>query len=284
MAPRIERIEVFPLKLPFKAAFSISRGSVGSPETGAPHVYVRVTSSDGVEGWGEARPSPRWSYETLESVVTTLRGYLAPAVQGLSLFDLDGAHARMHSDIAPGVTLGQPIAKSALDMALHDLAGRTLDVSLPQLWGIQRRDAIELSYLVSASTAEEAHHAVTAARELGYRGVKVKIGLYPHLDPAILRAAKEAAGGLFIWADANQAYAPAEALTLARTCERLGIDVLEQPIAANNLSGLRRLAAAADIPIALDESIAAGRVHHGDNLLLCGFGAGLAWGTAILKW
>ncbi len=255
MAATIEHVDVFPLRLPFRETFAISRGAVGSPETGAPHVYVRVVSSDGVEGWGEARPSHRWSYETLESVVTTLRRYLAPAVQGLLVYDLDALHARMNTEIAPGVTLGQPIAKSALDMALHDMIGRTLGLSLPELWGIRQRDTVELSYMVSAATPEEVFEKVRAARAAGYRGFKIKIGVHPPRDPELLRAAKEAAGDLFVWADANQAYAPAEALRLARYCERLGIDVLEQPIAANNFSALRQLAAAVDIPIALDESV-----------------------------
>jgi muconate cycloisomerase len=256
MTPRIERIEVYPLRLPLKEAFSIARGTVALPETGAPHVYVRVTSSDGIEGWGEARPSHRWSYETLESVVTTLRGYLAPAVQGLPIYDLEAVHARMNTDIAPGITLGQPIAKSALDMALHDLIGRTLGLSLPELWGTRQRTAVELSYMVSATTPEEAFKKVSAARTAGYRGVKVKIGLHPTRDPEILRAAKEAAGSLVVWADANQAYAPTDALRLARHCERLGIDVLEQPLPAHASTALQQLAAAVDIPIALDESVA----------------------------
>jgi 3-oxoacyl-[acyl-carrier-protein] synthase-3 len=41
---------------------------------------------------------------------------------------------------------------------------------------------------------------------------------------------------------------------------------------------------AASIPLAIDEALAAGRIHSGDHVLLCGFGAGLAWGTAVLRW
>jgi L-alanine-DL-glutamate epimerase-like enolase superfamily enzyme len=141
-------------------------------------------------------------------------------------------------------------------MALHDLIGRTLGLSLPELWGTRQRTAVELSYMVSATTPEEAFKKVSAARTAGYRGVKVKIGLHPTRDPEILRAAKEAAGSLVVWADANQAYAPTDALRLARHCERLGIDVLEQPLPAHASTALQQLAAAVDIPIALDESVA----------------------------
>jgi len=68
----ITSIEVIPLRLPVAQELTISRGSVGSPATGAIHILVKVTNEKGVVGWGEARPSPRWSYETPESVVTTI--------------------------------------------------------------------------------------------------------------------------------------------------------------------------------------------------------------------
>ncbi|TWT29244.1 3-oxoacyl-[acyl-carrier-protein] synthase 3 [Posidoniimonas corsicana] len=41
---------------------------------------------------------------------------------------------------------------------------------------------------------------------------------------------------------------------------------------------------AGSIPIALDESVRAGQIHRGDELMMCGFGAGLSWGAALWKW
>src|SRR5438876_3554323 len=113
---KLQSIEAIPLRLPFREVFRIARGAVGSPEAGAPHVYVRLTADNGAEGWGEARPSPRWSYETIETVTTTLRNYLIPTILGAHLSnpsDLSDLYRRMESEIAPGVTVGQPIAKSA---------------------------------------------------------------------------------------------------------------------------------------------------------------------------
>src|SRR5262245_29987897 len=133
MALTITDISAFALRLPFKSEFRIARGSVGSPTEGAPHIYVRAMADDGTVGWGEARPSHRWSYETEESVLTTIRGYLAPAVVGHDAFDLARLHRTMHTEIAPGLTVGQPIAKSAIDIAVHDLLGRHLGIGLPGL-------------------------------------------------------------------------------------------------------------------------------------------------------
>lgn len=48
-----------------KQNFVISGGSVGDQKSGAPHVYVKITNDNSESGWGEARPSHRWSYERL---------------------------------------------------------------------------------------------------------------------------------------------------------------------------------------------------------------------------
>src|SRR5437588_12290537 len=130
MALPIRDIEAFALRLPFKSEFRIARGSVGSPTQAAPHVYVRVTATDSTFGWGEARPSHRWSYETEESVLTTIEGYLAPALLGADPWDLRGLHEVMDREIAPGISVGAPIAKCAVDMAVHDLLARTAGVPL----------------------------------------------------------------------------------------------------------------------------------------------------------
>ena len=252
---KIERIDVYPLRLPFKREFRIARGSVGSPEAGAPHVYVRVTSDDGTVGWGEGRPSHRWSYETLESVVSTIRNYLAPALVGRDPMDLDTCHAAMQADIAPGISHGQPIAKCAVDTALHDLVGHALGVNVQDLFGAKATRTLRLVWTVAEATPEDAARVTADVIAQGYAGVKLKMGHSPKKDADFLRAVKEAAGDAFVWADANQAYTVDFARRIARVCEELGIEVLEQPLPANDLTGMARLVASTDVSIALDESV-----------------------------
>ena len=76
----IRSIEVIPLHLPVAQTLTLSRGVATDPSAGAPHILVRIIDHDGITGWGEARPSHRWSYETEETVVTTIRKYLAPVL------------------------------------------------------------------------------------------------------------------------------------------------------------------------------------------------------------
>lgn len=251
----ITDVETFPLTLPMKQDFSISGGSVGSQQQGAPHVYVKVTNDFGEEGWGEARPSPRWSYETQESVVTTINHYLKPVLIGENPEDLQTISEKMNKEIASGIATGQPIAKAAVDMALHDLIGKHTKRRLADLWFGTFRDKIQLSYLISTSNPNEAVQKAEYAKKHGYAGVDVKIGLDPKKDADILAAVKEAAPGLFFRVDANQAYSLSQAVQLAKEMERIGVDVFEQPLPAENLMGHAELRNQTSIPIALDESI-----------------------------
>src|SRR5699024_1096056 len=145
-----------PLNLPMLQNFSISGGKVGDQSIGAPHVYVRITTTDGIEGWGEARPSHRWSYETIESVTSTIKNYFSDELKGVSVLDLKGIRRVMDRQIAAGLTRGQPIAKAAVDMAALDAAAKSLDLPLNQLWLAEPKDSIKLSYLISVNNVEDA--------------------------------------------------------------------------------------------------------------------------------
>ena len=85
-------------------------------------------------GWGESVPIPKWSDETLETVTTTIRHYLAPELIGRDPADIPGAHAVMNRSIAPAFSTGQPIAKAGIDIALHDLVARKRGVNVTALW------------------------------------------------------------------------------------------------------------------------------------------------------
>ncbi|HTD19724.1 MAG TPA: hypothetical protein VK667_09370, partial [Ktedonobacteraceae bacterium] len=112
----IQNIEVFPLRLPITNTFRFASGSAGKAGDTAPFVLVKLTDNEGEVGWGEGRPMPQWSYETAESITTTIRHYLAPAILGQEITDRWGLHRRMQSAIGRGPSTGFPIAKAAVDM------------------------------------------------------------------------------------------------------------------------------------------------------------------------
>jgi len=251
----IQSIEVIRLLLPIARILKLSRGVASDPASGAPHILVKLKDENGVVGWGEARPSPRWSYETPETVVTTIRTYLAPALLGMDEFNLEGIHKIMDTVIAPGVQIGQPIAKSALDIALHDLAGKKRAMSLSAMLGGNGTSGVKLGYVVSATTVDEAIAQTVEGLEQGYHGFKVKTGIKPEIDLDMVREISKVAGGRYLWIDANQGWEFDEAVRFAREMANFGVHVLEQPLAANDITGYRDLVQRSGIPIALDESI-----------------------------
>lgn len=252
---KLAEITVFPLRLPFKETFYIANKVAADPKQGGIHIYVRLRTEDGAEGWGEARPSPRWSYETPESIVTTIRRYFAPALIGADVGHLDELHKKMDAEIAPGPFTGQPIARSALDMAAHDLISRQAGMSLCRYLGGADPQPQPLSFLVTGSDTAEYVEKVKAAQSQGYRGYKVKIGKSPAKDAEILQELRGVVGDAMLWGDANAAYSLAEARELVRRVRDLNIDVLEQPMHAEDWEGLAQLSAWSDVPIALDESL-----------------------------
>lgn len=251
----IESVETYAVALPTVRSFGVSGGSVAVAGAPSIRVLVKVTAG-GVTGWGEATPIPAWTYETAESIVTTIDRYLAPAVLGRPAWDLDGVTAAFGRAVNRGFTIGAPLAKCAVDVALHDLLGRALGVPVGMLWGQRRRDSIELGWIVSGQTAGEVADAVAEGRALGYRAFKVKVGLHTEAeDAAVVRAVREAAPGAALWVDANQAYTVDAALRMARRLADLDVTAFEQPLPANDVAGLRRLREASPVPVALDESL-----------------------------
>jgi L-alanine-DL-glutamate epimerase-like enolase superfamily enzyme len=255
----IRSIDVIPLRLPIAQQLTLSRGVAADPSAGAPHILVRITDGDGVAGWGEARPSHRWSYETEETVVSTLRRYLGPALLGMDESDVARLHAVMDAIIAPGAQIGQPIAKSAVDMALHDLLGKQKGLSLSALLGRGSGGSVPLCWVVSAHSIEEAVRQTEAGKAKGYHGFKVKTGIDPGTDLEMVQEVMRVAAGKPVWVDANQGWDFNTAVRLSRAMAVLGVKVIEQPLAAGNITGYTALVRRSDIPVVLDESVCSPR-------------------------
>jgi muconate cycloisomerase len=251
---KIERIEVFPVRLPMKAVLTLPRGPSRTIAEGKRIALVKLTDRDGHVGWGEAGPSRRWSAETLESCASSIREYLAPALIGHEVFDIAGAHAKMNVELATGLDPGQPVAKAALDVALHDLVCRRLGIPLYAWLGAKRADRVPLARLVSASSPEEAAGITRAGLAEGFRGFKVKVGHHREIDAELVRAVKDAAPGAYVWPDANQAYTLEEAMRMAKAFERLGVTLFEQPVPMTDVYAMKKLLSATAMTIALDEA------------------------------
>ncbi len=253
---KIAGVDVFLLNCPVKAVFVLAGGVAATPGSPSPRVLVKVTTDDGVAGWGEATPTPRWTYETAETIVSTLKKYLAPAVIGLEAWDLDGVHRAMERAINPGVTMGSPLAKSALDVALHDALARRRGIPLCELLGRRRRTAFDLTWMITTLDPSDAERLAGEGLDAGYTCFECKIGMHGEAgDLELVRRTRSAIGERTLQVDANRGYRVDAAIRQAKRFEALGIALFEQPLNGLNLSGYRRLVDSTTTPIGIDETL-----------------------------
>jgi len=251
---RIAKIEAFVVLHPVRGYFKF----LPKDERGRsvrPSVLVKLTTDEGLVGWGETVPMPTWSYETVQTVVTTIEHHIAPAIMGMDAFDVAEIHRIMDQKIAPSFSTGQPIAKAAIDLALHDLVSKAIKTPLPKLWGRTPQQTITLSWTVNVTSLDDVERIVAEGIEKGYRHFNIKVGNDPKFDVALAKRVRELVPDCFLWADANGGYDTATALWVAPKLANAGVDVLEQPLPANMLSGYKDLRKQGALPIVMDESI-----------------------------
>ncbi|MGE5794411.1 MAG: mandelate racemase/muconate lactonizing enzyme family protein [Bacteroidota bacterium] len=248
---RIVRVETGRLDYPLVGAFKFFR-------TGArPSVVVRLTDDAGRQGWGQSVPVETWTYETVETVETTLAGYLAPAILGADPADPAGIHERMERAIRPSFSVGQPLAKAAIDLACYDLWGKQTGRSAAALLGGARVREVKLSWTVQSPTLAGAEALLVQGRELGYTSYNVKLG-YPQIpayDVELIRMVRRFAPDGFHWADANTSYDLETALAMTPKLAEAGFAALESPLPPARIRDYQALRRQGAVPILMDEGI-----------------------------
>jgi L-alanine-DL-glutamate epimerase-like enolase superfamily enzyme len=222
-----------------------------------PSLLVRLTDEDGLQGCGQSVPVETWSYETAESVESTLAHYLAPAVLGADPADLADVHARMERAIRPSFSIGQPLAKAAVDLACYDLWGKQTGRRVCEILGSRICEEIKLSWTVNAASLEAARAQLEQGHAAGYDSFNVKIGppQTPEYDRQLVRAVRDFAPRGFHWADANTGYGLADALRMARELAEAGFRALESPLPPNRIRDYQALKKQGALPILMDEGI-----------------------------
>jgi L-alanine-DL-glutamate epimerase-like enolase superfamily enzyme len=251
---RIARIETFPVNYPTVGRFKFFEDAQGRP-TGRQTVVVKITTEDGAVGWGQSVPTHRWSYETLETVHTTIDRYLAPVLLGKNAFDVDAIHTEMNRMIAPSFSTGQPICKAGIDLALFDLTGHILQQTAAQRWKRTGKKRITLSWTLNPKTLDDIPGLIEEGRAHGYRNFNVKVAPDPKFDVEMCRMVKRLVPDGFLWADANGGYDEATAMAVVPKLADAGVAVLEQPLRPNRITGLRKLKKLGALPIILDEAL-----------------------------
>ena len=218
-------------------------------------VLVKITTEDGLVGWGEATTIGGLGYgdESPESVKTNIETYFAPLLKSLSGLNVAQTITAIKRNIN-----GNRFAKCAIQTALLDLQAQVLNVPLSELLGGRLRDSVPVLWvLASGDTDKDIAEAQKMIALKRHNIFKLKIGSRPvEEDVAHVLAIKHALGAdISIRVDVNRAWSELEAIKGIQLLQDGGVDLIEQPCAIDNLDAMQRLTRRFDIAIMADESL-----------------------------
>lgn len=250
---RLDRMVLHVVSLPRRRDHTWAKlqGSIGT------YLLVELTSADGLSGWGEATVLGSWGGdhgryygETLSTARHVLADLIAPRVLGHTFTSREEVLA-----LASGAVAGHPYAKTAFECAVLDLWGRTLGVPVHELIGGRRRDRIRLTHSLGLMDPEVAVAEARDAVAEGISTIKVKVGVEPERDVALVHDLHDALGsGVDLVLDANQGWRTAAvAERVLRRMADVPVHYVEQPV--EGLAQMVQLAPRIPFPLMADESM-----------------------------
>ncbi len=240
---RLGKISV-PLRVPFKTALR----RVDSVED----VIVEIITDTGHKGYGEAPPTGVITGDTTYSIIGAIRDHISKKIIGLDIDNFEDVIQEVQTSIVHNSS-----AKAAVDMALYDLYGQLFNIPVYKLFGGAKK-SITTDITISVNDPDTMAHDAINAIDRGYDTLKVKVGVDPSLDVARLSAVRNAVGSdVRIRIDANQAWTPKEAVRILNNMQEkgLGLELVEQPVKAADIEGLRYVTERSYVPVLADESV-----------------------------
>lgn len=245
----IQRVEAIPFRIPLRPEIGTLVSSAWSMEA-AEHVLVKITDSEGLVGWGEATPRATLYGDTQASTVAIIDRWIAPMLIGMEPFALEAAWECMDR------VAGNLPAKAAVDIALHDLLGKRLGVSVGCVLGGVGRKRVPLGTNVPLGPPEKVAETASEAVARGIRLLKIKVGEDPDRDVAAFKAIRRAVGeDVTMAVDANQGYSVATAIRVLNRMQEWGLAWAEEPVKAWDAAGKLKVAQSVRVPLLLDESV-----------------------------
>ena len=243
---KIQHVDTWVASLELARPYTIAFTTIGTVQ----NVFVRIVTDSGQVGLGSGAPFEMLTGESIDTAQAALSPQQLEWIVGADPRDLERL-----CRIAGDRLSATPAARAAVDIALHDLFARLLDVPLARYLG-QVHDALPTSVTIGIMSTRDALDAVDDYRSAGFAILKVKIGTNIEEDVERLHRIREHAGpDVRIRCDANQGYTPHQFLALYDAVAGLDIEFFEQPFAAADVAAMRALPEAVRAAIAADESL-----------------------------
>ena len=248
----IQSIEVHSVVLRYHEPFRIAPSTALESN----NIVVKIQTDFDIVGIGECSPSLRVTQETPQTVLTTL-DKIAPRLIGMCPLRIE-----QDIEVMDELVKGNPSAKAGVDIALHDIFGKTAGKPLFRVMGGYRDEVLTDLTLSIKKPKEMAEDAVKAV-ERGFKALKVKVGVDPKEDVERIKQIRKAIGSdTAIRIDANQGWTVKQAIETLNKLQPFEIEFVEQPVQAEDAKGLAKVKQHSPIPVMADES-----VHTAGDLL-----------------
>lgn len=243
---RITDLEVTVVSIPFREAETWIWGR----RHGITNALVQVRTDEGVTGLGECpgHPNVRLVVDVLDAARDVVVGEDPFRIERLLqlLFTRRGMHHFRHT---ANVALG------GLETALWDIVGKVAGQPLANLFGGRVRDRVDYYYYVPMASSDTMAAQAAEGGAAGFRTIYLKSGFDRSKDVEDVAAVREAIGpDLRLRIDANEAWTPAEAISIATELEPFGLELIEQPVSMYDLDGLARVRRAVRTPVAANQA------------------------------
>ena len=244
---KIASIKTTLFKAPLKTPFVTALRQVDSLED----LVVIIEGDDGSIGYGEGAPTPQITGETIGSMQAAIN-FISTQLIGREIDDFSSLILLVHTTI-----VGNTTAKSALEIALYDLKAKTQKLPLYKMLGGTKRN-FSTDITISMGETEKMVSESLSAVALGYDTLKIKIGDNPQKDAERIKAIHKALEGkVSLRLDANQGWSAQESVALLESLEKEEImaEFIEQPVAADDIEGLKYIKERVQTPLLADESV-----------------------------
>lgn len=245
---KIAALRLYTLQAPLKTPFQTALRTV----TEIQDLIVAVETDTGEIGYGEAPPTAVITGDTLASVACAIREFIAPRLLGLDLEQHEYIFSQLDAAMVHNTS-----AKAAVDMAIYDLYAKRYRAPLYQLLGGYRTQ-VQTDVTISLNSVDAMVADSLRAVQDGFCILKIKVGSGAAEDLERVRAIRRAVpASTLLRVDANQAWTPKEAVRIITAMEEQGlnIELVEQPVRAADLEGLKFVTEHVLTDILADEAV-----------------------------
>ncbi|HYM92328.1 MAG TPA: mandelate racemase/muconate lactonizing enzyme family protein, partial [bacterium] len=242
---QITETQAVHVRVPLETPYVISRGQMDAFDS----VIVRLATEDGDVGYGESVPLSVVGDPVV--LAQLINGPIADILRGADPFDVERLVARAAEVVGPHID-----ALGGVDLALWDLMGKYLREPVYRLLGGVCQELIQVDFTVGAQAPDRMAEVAQAMTREGFRGVVVKLTAksVPE-DVARVRAVRRALPeSCTVRVDCNGGYTRDDAVTFLKAIRELEVEFVEQPVAGDDLEGMRRCREVG-IAISADESL-----------------------------